>query len=342
MVSNERTTAASPGQEVATDQPSTSLASWIHDVAPGRVVGFRQHPAAGLSRGAWLVDIDNRGTMQVLLLRAESGTGPFSKTTFTIEREALAIRALEGTGVPVPRIHGVAQGEGAVLMENLSGSADLDPTTPEGASALRDFAGRLASLHAVDVDTLSTPLPRPLDPAQHALADLRDYRLIYHSRCARTPLLDRAFEWTFDNAPRHTSGTSVVHGDAGPGNFLHLDGVVTGLIDWELTHIGDPMDDLAWLWFRSRMLRSDDTLDDLFTEYERASGSTIDTDLVRYYCVAVLLRCAVACAARMANRLGDAAAARSVERISTWLEAALEDSRIGRIGATGELAPLPR
>ena len=44
--------------------------------------------------------------------------------------------------------------------------------------------------------------------------------------------------------------TVLVQGDTGPGNFLADDGVVTGLVDWEFAHVGDPMDDWAWVEMR--------------------------------------------------------------------------------------------
>jgi hypothetical protein len=74
----------------------------------------------------------------------------------------------------------------------------------------------------------------------------------------------------------------VVQGDTGPGNFMYEDGKVTAVVDWELSHFGDPMDDIAWLSLR--------TVQDTFThlpdrlrEYEALSGHRIDVDRVWYY-----------------------------------------------------------
>ena len=39
----------------------------------------------------------------------------------------------------------------------------------------------------------------------------------------------------------------VVHGDPGPGNYLHRDGALSCIVDWEFTHIGDPEEDWAYL-----------------------------------------------------------------------------------------------
>jgi hypothetical protein len=74
----------------------------------------------------------------------------------------------------------------------------------------------------------------------------------------------------------------LVQGDTGPGNFMYANGRVTAVVDWELAHFGDPMDDIAWLSLR--------TVQDTFThfpdrlrEYEALSGNTIDPTRVWYY-----------------------------------------------------------
>lgn len=63
---------------------------------------------------------------------------------------------------------------------------------------------------------------------------------------------------------------------------MYADGAVTAIVDWELAHFGDPMDDIAWLSLR--------TVQDTFTdfparlaEYEQLSGHRIDEDRVWYY-----------------------------------------------------------
>jgi hypothetical protein len=87
------------------------------------------------------------------------------------------------------------------------------------------------------------------------------------------------------------SRTSFVQGDTGPGNFLVHEGRVTGLVDFEFAHVGDPMDDLAWLLMRTKSAYEDAA--DLLTAYERRSGAPVDAASVRYYRMAVDFRCAI-------------------------------------------------
>jgi aminoglycoside phosphotransferase (APT) family kinase protein len=69
---------------------------------------------------------------------------------------------------------------------------------------------------------------------------------------------------------------------------------VTGLIDWEMWHLGHPMDDLASLWFRKCALRRDGDLADWFDAYVRAGGMALDTDALRYFRMVTMLRVVVA------------------------------------------------
>ena len=82
--------------------------------------------------------------------------------------------------------------------------------------------------------------------------------------------------------PDYDGPVVFVQGDTGPGNFMYENGKVTAVVDWELAHYGDPMDDIAWLSLR--------TVQDTFThfpdrlrEYEKLSGNTIDAQRVWYY-----------------------------------------------------------
>src|SRR6185437_7181009 len=96
------------------------------------------------------------------------------------------------------------------------------------------------------------------------------------------PLLRLSTDWLERNVPDYDGPTLLVQGDTGPGNFMYENGKVTAVVDWELAHYGDPMDDIAWLSLR--------TVQDTFThfpdrlrEYEELSGNAVDAQRVWYY-----------------------------------------------------------
>src|ERR1700722_17370280 len=89
-------------------------------------------------------------------------------------------------------------------------------------------------------------------------------------------------DWLEAHVPDYDGPVVLVQGDTGPGNFLYRDGRVTAVLDWELCHWGDPMDDIAWLSLRSVQ----DTftyLPDRLREYGELSGHRLDEDRGWYY-----------------------------------------------------------
>jgi prepilin-type processing-associated H-X9-DG protein len=79
-----------------------------------------------------------------------------------------------------------------------------------------------------------------------------------------------------------------VQGDTGPGQFMFADGHVTGLIDWELAHIGDPMLDLGVARMRN-MLYPTGSLREPIAHYDEVSGGGVDWDALGFYTVVSMI-----------------------------------------------------
>lgn len=61
------------------------------------------------------------------------------------------------------------------------------------------------------------------------------------------PIVRAAIRWLRANPPPPPRQVSVVHGDFRTGNFLFdTQGDVHGILDWEMCHLGDPLEDLGW------------------------------------------------------------------------------------------------
>ena len=75
----------------------------------------------------------------------------------------------------------------------------------------------------------------------------------------------------------------------GPGNFLYMGGRVTAIVDWEVAHFGDPMEDLAAIAIRD-MATPIGHLPTRLREYEQSSGIEVDLQRVGYYRALVLIR----------------------------------------------------
>jgi aminoglycoside phosphotransferase (APT) family kinase protein len=80
------------------------------------------------------------------------------------------------------------------------------------------------------------------------VSDVIDHwRDVYRrSAVAPIPLLEEAAHWLHRNL-RPTGPICIVHGDPGPGNFLHDGARITAFTDWEFAHYGDAAED--WTYF---------------------------------------------------------------------------------------------
>jgi aminoglycoside phosphotransferase (APT) family kinase protein len=64
---------------------------------------------------------------------------------------------------------------------------------------------------------------------------------------APQPIIRAAIRWLRTNPPPPAQKISVVHGDYRTGNFLYdTEGEIHGVLDWEMSHLGDPLEDLGW------------------------------------------------------------------------------------------------
>jgi aminoglycoside phosphotransferase len=146
------------------------------------------------------------------------------------DTEVRALRALAGSGLPVPEV--VDAGPGVILMTLMPGER-LDATDAEARLAgLRASAPLLRLLHE---RTPPAGLPEAPD----------DALIIRRYRDAGGPTLPL-------RVPQ--SGPRVFcHGDWSDANLLGGDGTITGVVDWEAAHVGDPVRELSRAaWAASR------------------------------------------------------------------------------------------
>ena len=261
--------------------------TWIEQVTGGRIERLEAMRGGG-SRGMYLLDVTTPDGRSELVVRRDTGGGPYAGTELaSLRREAGVCRALAGTGLPVPDVVGVSDDGRDLIATRLPGSDNFHAIADEGEKdgVRRDFIGTLGRLHALDVATLDLgDLPPPAGERGHARSWVAVWQRLFDQRVRRpVPLLRFALQWLADHAPPDHNRTVVCHGDVGPGNFLHDGGRVTGLLDWELCHLGDPHDDLGMLALRAYQLNAFGDIDDGLRTYEGATGTKVDGARVRYY-----------------------------------------------------------
>ena len=189
-------------------------------------------------------------------------------------------------GVPVPGVLGVFEpgsdvGE-AFIMHRIEGET-------LGRKILRDEAYKaarpvlskqcgeaLAGIHAVDIDTL------PELPRSDGADQIKKYENIYRTFDLPRPVFELAFAWLKANEPAPQPPV-LVHGDFRLGNLIVDEQGLASVLDWELSHIGDPREDIAWICVNSwrfgqiaHRVGGFGELDELLDAYAAAGGTRFD------------------------------------------------------------------
>jgi aminoglycoside phosphotransferase (APT) family kinase protein len=214
---------------------------------------------------------------------------PDPEEHYTLRREARFYRAARQAGVPGPQVLAVHPTMEAVLLERMDGQAAFaEVDTAAQCAIIDDFAVHLARLHSAGTDALGLGSTTMRDATLDEL-DIWETRLDGHV----DPFLTACFRWLRDHLPDTARLPAVlVQGDTGPGNFLHDGRRVTAFLDFELAHLGDPMDDLAWVGTRNAQQPVPD-FERFLAHYEAAAGSEVDRQRVRYFALFAELRIAV-------------------------------------------------
>lgn len=253
----------------------------------------------GHAQETWFFDAEwgeqDRRAAQRLVLRRSSPVGNLS-TDRALEFEVLTV--LADSRVPVPRPFWLETdrawlGQPFLILERVDGDSSgrflEDPDLCQQIG--RQFGEVLGSLHRVNwqVAGLKCLVPPPT-PDDSALTDVRHWEAVYRAdRLEPNPLFEVILAWLEANAPTGVERTVLLWGDAGPTNILIRDGRIVALVDWELAHLGDPMDDLGILFWRlGRYLDRAEVL----AAYESTSGLRVDEGRLKYYEVLTNLRTA--------------------------------------------------
>ncbi|HEX2884949.1 phosphotransferase family protein [Vineibacter terrae] len=208
-------------------------------------------------------------------------------------REFRTLAALSGRELPIPRTlwldeAGVFLGVPGFVMERGEGVSDvlalLNPADPAITRTLVEHLLRIgAALHAADwrgadLDFLADG---PVEDAPRRELQRWEDRF-RQNRMEPHPILSSIFDWLHRHLPS-PSHISVVHGDFRIGNFLYRERRIELLLDWEMVHLGDPLEDVAWIYRRLWSPEAFLPLPDAIAIYAAAAGRSVRaTDLLYY------------------------------------------------------------
>ena len=254
--------------------------------------------SGGASRETWAFDAVIGGSARRLILRRDPPGAP--KSGMTLEARLFEVSA--AAGVPVPEVLAGSDdpavlGSAFLVMEHIEGETiprkilrDDEFSSARGVLAAQ-CGEVLARLHAIDPDTVA-------GLEEHD--QLGQFRAIFDGMGQPHPMFELAFRWLDDNRP--VSGPrAIVHGDFRNGNLIVGPDGLRAVLDWELAHTGDPIEDLGWLCARPWRFGSDlpvggfGTYDDLVNAYEATSGRPVDRDALHWWETLATLKWGVMC-----------------------------------------------
>lgn len=267
--------------------------------SPVRVLNLSRKSGGG-SRETWLFDAEwsQGGATQrrSLVLRRDPTASLLDSDR---EREFRLLERLRGTGIPVPKVEWFEASSEWLerpffVMERAPGvpTPPTFPSTGDAAQrdrAARDFMEILARIHRLDWQSAGLDfLPGLHDSADPAEVQVDEWHRLYvQERRAHEPLLDLAFRRLKESLPA-TDRVTLVHGDFRSGNYLLDDsGHITAMLDWEMAHLGDPMEDLGWacmkFWSGGGRVCGLLEREEFFHRYEETSSIPVDRSRVEFY-----------------------------------------------------------
>jgi aminoglycoside phosphotransferase (APT) family kinase protein len=292
--------------------------------AGGSGVSSLQRLSGGASQETWsfVVQAPQQDDLPMVLRRAPEYAAARAADSLGLQAEAQIIEQAARAGVPVPAVPLVLQpdmglGEGYVMQhvagETLGRRIVGDERLAGARKRLARQCGQaLARIHAVASE--SVPALRRASAAD----ELAYYEAKHRDHGTTKPVFELALQWLKQHRPQPRAHLCLVHGDFRNGNLMVGEDGLRAVLDWELAHLGDPMEDLGWLCVNSwRFGRHDlpvggfGTREDLFAGYVEAGGA-LQADSVHYWEVFGTLKWGVICESMAMAYLSGAQ--RNVER----------------------------
>lgn len=277
---------------------STELAGALEEVLRpvlGDVtVANLQRLTGGASRITWSFTANDRA----LILR----TGERDEVHASMELEAAVQQRAAATGAPVPHILTADNSPAALGNPYLICDAVAGETIVRRIFRRLDDAGRdrllaqcaqaLAAIHRADPEGVGLTATDELSGSRDRLDEMGD--------------TTATFEWTLRQLDRERPDPSpmrLIHGDFRMGNLIVDESGLAAVLDWELTHLGEIYEDLAWFCIRAWRFGAPETMgagglgsvETFLQAYEEASGTPVDRAAFRWWLTVATLKWGVIC-----------------------------------------------
>ena len=212
--------------------------------------------SGGASQETWSFDILHPdGNIDAILRRAPQGYSAAPSRAAGLNAEAVLMQLAHDAGLPSPRVLHVLQpqddlGTGFIMArvegETIPRKILRDEKFAQARPKLaRELGQVLAGIHGLPLAQL--PELRRMTAAKEIAELERDYRSLDWPR----PVFELTLRWLRERDPGPSREVTLVHGDFRHGNLIIGPDGVRAVLDWELAHFGDPMEDLGWICVNS-------------------------------------------------------------------------------------------
>jgi len=254
--------------------------------------------SGGASRETWSFDaVALDGTVHPRVLQRQRPGGDRD-----MGLEARCLRVARAAGVPVAEVVAASDDPGVLgapfmVLSRVDGETIARKVLRDGEfvaarSVLAAQCGRaLARLHAIDPGGVA---------GLTGTDQVTQHREILDAFGEPHPAFELGFRWLEANRPPPTR-LAIVHGDFRLGNLIVGTEGLRAVLDWELVHLGDPMEDLGWFCSKAwrfgapKPVAGVGTYEELFAAYGEASGIEVDPAVVRWWETLGTLKWGVMC-----------------------------------------------
>jgi aminoglycoside phosphotransferase (APT) family kinase protein len=273
--------------------------------APDLAVSNARRILGGASRHTWSVDTTwqdaaGRSHSRDLIFRLDPPSSLLESNRGTEYAVYRALYGLRGIPLPEPLLiedDGGAFGMPFFVMERLDGTAwPHELMSPAFAGRhepiVRQMFRILGTITSVDhaaigLDRVLTP--PPVDDTW-AVELERWERTLHDHDLGPMPITTALIRELRRHPPPPVARVGIVHGDYRIGNVLFTREGVTGVLDWEMAHLGDPHEDLAWSMARNWRSRAAPELiggilepADALAEWETTSAQRVNPESLRWW-----------------------------------------------------------
>jgi aminoglycoside phosphotransferase (APT) family kinase protein len=262
----------------------------VQQLGEGKIAHL-QRLSAGASADTWAVDWQTKKHCAPLILRRAAGHERFSLSN-SKATEAACQQAAWQQGVPAANViatfnnHDLGEG---YFMQRIEGETlpSRILRSPEYHQAREKMTTQCGTILAIlhKTPTHNIPEIRQLD----ALTQLTELEQFYRQTAQQRPVFELVLRWLKNHIPISKPDV-LVHGDFRHGNFIVNETGIIAVLDWELSHLGDAMEDLGWLCVNAwrfgavkNPVGGFGQRETLFTAYEQTSGQKVDPVRVRYW-----------------------------------------------------------